>query len=44
MNRLDLEAVNSRSPYDVHSVGNQYVFVTDTGTAPPVRHQKLIKR
>ena len=31
MNRLDLEAINSRSPYDVHSVGDQYVFVTDTG-------------
>lgn len=31
MNRLDLEAINSRSPYDVHAVGDQYVFVTDTG-------------
>lgn len=31
MKRLDLEAVNSHSPYDVHSVGDQYVFVTDTG-------------
>ena len=31
MNRLDLEAINNRSPYDVHSVGDQYVFVTDAG-------------
>lgn len=31
MNRLDLEAINSRSPYDVHSDNDQYVFVTDTG-------------
>ena len=31
MNSLDLEAINNRSPYDVHSVGDQYVFVTDTG-------------
>ncbi len=31
MNRLDLEAINSRSPYDVHSFADQYVFVTDTG-------------
>ena len=34
MNRLDLEAINSRSPYDVHSVGDQYVFVTDTDSNP----------
>lgn len=31
MNRLDIEAINSRSPYDVHSDNDQYVFVTDTG-------------
>ena len=31
MNRLDLVALNSRSPYDVHSLGDQYLFVTDTG-------------
>ena len=30
MNRLDVETINNRSPYDVHSVGDQYVFVTDT--------------
>ena len=31
MNRLDIEAINSRSPYDVHSDNDQYVFVTDAG-------------
>ncbi len=31
MNRLDIEAINSRSPYDVHSNNDQYVFVTDAG-------------
>ena len=31
MNRLDIEAINSRSPYDVYSDNDQYVFVTDAG-------------
>ena len=31
MNRLDVEAINSHSPYDVHSYADEYVFVTDTG-------------
>ena len=31
MNRLDIEAINCRSPYDVYSDNDQYVFVTDAG-------------
>ena len=31
MNRLDIEVINSHSPYDVHNVADQYVFVTDAG-------------
>ena len=31
MNRLDIEVINSHSPYDVHYDARQYVFVTDTG-------------
>ena len=31
MNRLDIESINDRAPYDVHSEDKQYVFVTDTG-------------
>ena len=31
MNRLDIEAINFRSPYDVYSDNDQYVFVTDAG-------------
>ena len=32
MNRLDTEAINLRSPYDVHYENEQYVFVTDSIT------------
>lgn len=31
MNRLDIESINSRAPYDVHSEAKQYVFVTEHG-------------
>ena len=31
MNRLDTEAINQHSPYDVHYEHEQYVFVTDNG-------------
>jgi hypothetical protein len=31
MNRLNTDAINRNSPYDVYCEGNDYVFVTDTG-------------
>ncbi len=31
MNRLDTEAINMRSPYDVHFENGQYIFVSDIG-------------
>lgn len=31
MNRLDTDAINQHSPYDVYSEDDQYVFVTESG-------------
>ena len=31
MNKLDVNAVNQKSPYDVHSENDQFIFVTDEG-------------
>ena len=31
MNRLDTDEINKKSPYDVYSEGEQFVFITDNG-------------
>lgn len=31
MNRLDIDAINQHSPYDVYAEDDQYVFVTESG-------------